>query len=241
MRLWYRASVIGNKIYWGIKTGFNRAFVINGKQRADFINANSKNAEIIRPLAVGDDVRRWHVRDKDRYLIVTRIGVDMQRYPEIFEHLKQWENNLRRRSDQGNHWWELRSCDYYDAFDKPKIIYPDMAQSSRFTLDKKGYYFGNTTYFIPLDDLYLLGILNSNAFWGLCQKKFASFKGATLRFYKQDLLTLPIPIPTDEQRKEMERLVACCLESCEKGSPRHEKDIDLLADKLYGFSESSNP
>jgi len=57
----------GNKIYWGIKTGFNQAFVISGKQRADFIAANSRNAEIIRPLAVGDDVRRWHVRDKSRY------------------------------------------------------------------------------------------------------------------------------------------------------------------------------
>ncbi|MFC3605629.1 TaqI-like C-terminal specificity domain-containing protein [Deinococcus soli (ex Cha et al. 2016)] len=130
---------------------------------------------------------------------------------------------------------------YFREFDKPKIIYPDMAQSSRFTLDTQGYYFGNTTYFIASNDLYLLGILNSKAFWGLCQQKFASFKGATLRFYKQDLLTLPIPIPTDEQREKMERLVAGCLERRGIECSKQERDIDILADALYGFEVPSRP
>jgi len=49
---------------------------------------------------------------------------------------------------------------YYQAFDKPKIIYPDIAK-----FDKEGFYLGNTGYAIGTDDLYLLGLLNSNLFW----------------------------------------------------------------------------
>jgi hypothetical protein len=30
------------------------------------------SAEIIKTLAVGDDIRKWHIRDSDKYLIVTR-------------------------------------------------------------------------------------------------------------------------------------------------------------------------
>ncbi|MHA0044123.1 TaqI-like C-terminal specificity domain-containing protein [Deinococcus sp. PEB2-63] len=176
---------IGNKIYWGIKTGCNEAFVINGEKRAQLIAADPRSAEIIQPLAVGDDVRRWHVRDKGRYLIVTPIGVNISRYPAVFAHLQRYQERLEKRSDQGNHWWELRACDYYDAFDRPKIIYPDMAQEPRFTLDTTGYYFGNTTYLIANADLYLLGILNSQPFWSLCQQKFAVFTGGRWSLTRQ--------------------------------------------------------
>ncbi len=78
---------VGNKIYRGVLTGCNDAFVIDEQTRTQLIEKDPKSADLIRPLAVGDDVRRWHIRDKKRYLIVTRIGVDIQRYPAVFAHL----------------------------------------------------------------------------------------------------------------------------------------------------------
>ena len=29
----------------------------------------------------------------------------------------------RKRTDKGDFWWELRACDYYEQFAKPKIMY----------------------------------------------------------------------------------------------------------------------
>ena len=87
----------GNKIYWGIKTGLNEAFVITEEKRAELIDADSRSVEIIKPLAVGDDVRRWHVRDKGRYLIVTPIGVNISLYPAVFAHLQQYQERLEKR------------------------------------------------------------------------------------------------------------------------------------------------
>jgi hypothetical protein len=45
--------------------------------------------------------------------------------------------------------------------DEPKIIFPDIATTPRFAMDEVGHYGSNTTYFIPLRDFYLLGLLNS--------------------------------------------------------------------------------
>ncbi len=62
---------VDGQIFYGVKTGFNQAFVIDGAKRAALIAEDSRSAEIIKSLAVGDDVRRWHIRDRDRWLIYT--------------------------------------------------------------------------------------------------------------------------------------------------------------------------
>ena len=70
-----------------------------------------------------------------------------------------------QRCDQGQYWWELRACDYYPVFAKPKIIYPDIAKGPRFFLDVDNHYLANTAYVLGTDDRYLLGLLNSRIFW----------------------------------------------------------------------------
>ena len=92
---------------------------------------------------------------RDNYLIWTYIGVPIENYPAVLRHLKQYQVELQKRSDQGNYWWELRACDYYKRFEEPKIIYPDISTQCRFYLDEGGYFGSNTTYFVPGKDLYL--------------------------------------------------------------------------------------
>ena len=60
------------------------------------------------------------------------LGVEEQffanYYPSIYEHFieltkKQSKGKgLFQRDDQGDYWWELRPCAYYDKFEKPKIM-----------------------------------------------------------------------------------------------------------------------
>ena len=104
--------------------------------------------------------------------------MNIKRYPAVFAHLKQWERELKAREDQGEHWWELRSCAYYDLLDKPKILFPDMAKESRFALDGDGTYVTNTTYVIPRNDRFLLGVLNSSAIWFFAKNTFSSLGDA---------------------------------------------------------------
>ena len=70
-------------------------------------------------------------------------------YPSLTAHLVPFCEKAAKRCDKGDLWWELRSCDYYDAFEKPKILYPVIAKESRFTMDEMGLYSNDKTFIIP--------------------------------------------------------------------------------------------
>ncbi len=228
---------VKGQIYRGVLTGFNTAFVIDGKTRAALILQDPASAKIIKPLAVGDDVRRWQINQRDTWLIVTPIGIDIKRYPAIFAHLQQWQPQLEQRTDQGKYWWELRACDYYPEFDKPKIVFPDIAKESRFAFDMNGTYFSNTVYFISRNDLYLLAILNSQVMWNYCKERFTvlgdSEKGGRLRFFRQFVELLPIVQASPEERKPIEVLVQRCLDAGGLDRTAWEHEIDERVARLY--------
>jgi hypothetical protein len=188
-------TYIQGKPLRGIITGLNEAFIIDHQTRKRLIAKDPKSSEIIKPLLTGRDVRHYDIRFANRYLIWTYIGVSIERYPAIFKHLKQFQTQLQKRWDKGNFWWELRPCDYYDEFEKPKIIYPDIATTCRFALDRNGYFSSNTTYFIPGDELYLLGILNSKLGQFYFSDVCAGLEGGGstyLRFFGQYLEGFPV-------------------------------------------------
>jgi hypothetical protein len=200
----------GGKTYFGVKTGMNEAFIIDEATRSQLIAEDPRSAEIIKPVVGGREVRRYSIDSKGKYLIWTYIGVKIKNYPAIFRHLKAYQPKLEKRWDKGNHWWELRACDYYDKFEKPKIIYPDIATTCRFTLDTEGYFSTNTTYFIPGDDLYLLGLLNSSLAQFYFIQVCAGLEGGDtvyLRFFGQYLDGFPVRVidpgnPDDVTKRE---------------------------------------
>ncbi len=171
------------KMFYGIKTGFNEAFVIDTPTRDRLIAKDKRSAKLIKPLLGGEDIRRYRVEDKQRYLIVLPNGWTREQsrlpnadekqgwnwlakaYPALAAHLSPFAEALRKRQDQGEFWWELRPCDYYTYLEAPKLIFPDICKAPRFTLDTSGIYLANTAYCLGTDDRYLLGVLNSRLFW----------------------------------------------------------------------------
>jgi len=112
------AEIPDLKIYRGILTGFNKSFIIDEETKNEMINKNSKSEDIIKPVVRGRDIKRWRIDYQNLYLIWTYIGVPIVDYPVIKEHLDQNVEKLKKRGDKGNHWWELRSCGYYEEFEK---------------------------------------------------------------------------------------------------------------------------
>lgn len=233
---------VNMQIYWGIKTGFNMAFVINSEKRSELIKQDAKNLEIIKPLAIGDDVRKWRIASQERWLIVTPIGVNIKRYPSIFKHLQQWQPELEARYDKGNHWWELRACNYYDAFPKSKIVYPEIAKESRFTLDTDGQFTNNKTFIIPRADLYLLAILNSAPVWiylkNTCSVLGDAEKGGRLELRTIYMSKIPIPSAPADERAAIAALAQKCLDAKGQGPQvqQWEAEIDERVARLYGLS-----
>jgi hypothetical protein len=156
---------VDGKMYYGIKTGFNEAFIIDAETKDKLIKEDKKSAEIIKPFVVGDDVRKCRINYNDTYIILTKMGVPIKEYPVIFNRLEKYKRELENRRDQGKHWWELRACVYYDEFEKPKIVWPEIAKESRFGWDDGSYYYNKTCFIMPSEDFYLLGVLNSKLVW----------------------------------------------------------------------------
>ena len=165
---------VQGKIFYGIKTGLNEAFVINRAERDRLIGKDRKSAEVIKPFLAGRDIKRYVPPQSDSFLILiprewtnyNRHGKDAwnffsECYPAIAAHLLSFKIEAQKRYDQGDYWWELRACDYYDEFKKPKIIVPAIVRSASYTFDKNGYYSNDKTSIIGNGDYYLLGILNS--------------------------------------------------------------------------------
>jgi hypothetical protein len=99
---------VKGKIYWGVKTGFNQAFYINGSKRDELISQDPNSAEIIKPLAVGDDVRKWCISYQDKWLIYSPWELKIDNYPAIQKHLYQWQKELKARPecrDGRYNWW----------------------------------------------------------------------------------------------------------------------------------------
>ncbi|HZP83384.1 MAG TPA: TaqI-like C-terminal specificity domain-containing protein, partial [Chthonomonadaceae bacterium] len=229
---------VNGQIYRGVVTGLNSAFYITDAKRTELITQDPKSAEIIKPLAVGDNVRRWCI-NREKWFIVTHTGVDIVRYPAIFAHLQIQQYRLEKRWDKGKHWWELRSCVYYDAFDKPKIVYPDIGKEPRFTLDTEGHYLDATATCIANSDLYLLGLLNSKVVWEYVSSKCAILgdaeKGGRIRLKTFYVEQIPIPDAPQAERQAIAALVQCCLDAKGVGCEAWEKEIDARVAALYGL------
>ena len=144
---------VGGKIYYGIKTGLNEAFVINEATRARLIAEDARSAELIKPFLTGRDIKRYEQPRSGKYLILIPKGWTREKsggvgdalawlkesYPAIANHLLPFAEAAKKRYDKGEYWWELRACDYYDEFEKPKIIYPNICQQPEFALDRIGF------------------------------------------------------------------------------------------------------
>jgi hypothetical protein len=252
-------AYIKGKPYFGIKTGFNEAFVINLETRNKLISEDPKSAEIIKPLLAGRDIHRYSMENTCNFLIWTYIGIPIENYPAIFSYLKQYQVQLQKRWDKGNHWWELRACDYYDRFAIPKIIYPDIATNCRFYLDTKGYFGANTTYFIPNSDMYLLGILNSKVAQYYFSQVCAGLEGGGtiyLRFFDQYIENFPVHtvnysdtngvVAHDKIVSLVERMLVLHRQSARTPQEKErikseiestDRAIDALVYELYGLTE----
>jgi hypothetical protein len=240
---------VEGQIYRGILTGLNEAFVIDSETRQQLIEEDPSSKDLIKPLLMGRDIKRWSIEDRDCWLIFTRRGINISKYPAVKRHLGQYKKRLIPRPDdwpldeawEGRkpgpyRWFEIQdSIAYFQEFEKPKIVFPDIAPRARFALDLDAHYLGNTGYIIPVQDLYLLGVLNSEAVNEFYTNLSSQVRGDYLRFIYQYVAQIPIPDAPKAEKKAIERLVQKCLDARGENCEQWEREIDERVAALYGL------
>jgi hypothetical protein len=212
---------VEGRFYYGIKTGYNDAFVIDGDTRARLIAADPKSAEIIKPFLRGRDVKRWRVEPQDLWLIFTRRGIEIDRYPAVKRHLEQYREALEPKPSgwkggewpgrkAGSYkWYEIQdNVAYWEEFIEPKIIVPAIEKTVAYAPDTGGFFSNDKTSIIVSDDWrYLSSCLNSPVSWWVAQTLYASRQGGFFEFKPMYVGQFPIPKADDPAKKLIGNLV----------------------------------
>ncbi|MEN6575276.1 MAG: N-6 DNA methylase [Phycisphaerales bacterium] len=246
----------------GVVSGCTEAFIIDSSTKAAILRRNQEAQQIIKPVLNGRDIRRYRIESPDAYLIYTHHGINIADYPGVLDHLLPFKHRLQQRATK-QQWYELQQPQFNFAklMDGPKIIFPDIATTPRFAFDDSGCYGTNTAYFIPLNDMFLLGLLNSSVAKFYFTKTCAGLEGKRetyLRFFGQYMEGFPVRIVNLSDRCEKARhehmieLVRAMLqfhtglgaartpnesESLERQIAATDAEIDRLVYELYGLTE----
>jgi type I restriction-modification system DNA methylase subunit len=238
-------SLLEGDINYGVKTGMNDAFIISEQKRRNLIEKDEKSKEIIKPVLTGADVRQYEIHFRNKYILFTRRGIEIEKYPAILEWLKEFKKDLmptssnkRGRKPGSYEWYEIQDAvDYYEDFEKEKIIYPVIGKGLRFTLDTKGYYGNDKTFILPQNSWYLLGVLNSYPveFWA--DRNLSKLRGGYFEYRGANMKTLPIPEASGQKRAEVGSLA-------ERAQNLHTERRGCVEDFMEGIgyppSESTN-
>jgi type I restriction-modification system DNA methylase subunit len=194
------------QINYGIKTGFNDAFIVSTETR-DKILQNCKTeeerirtAELIRPILRGRDIKRYGYDWAGLWLINTHNGVkgkfpriDINDYPSVKAHLDQYWDKIEKRADQGDTPYNLRNCAYVDDFNKPKIIYPNMTKYMPFVYDDSAYTTNQKCFIITGKNVaFLTAFFNSSLFKFCFRDSFPELQGGTRELSKIFFDKIPV-------------------------------------------------
>ena len=207
------------QIYRGVLTGCNEAFIISSEKRNEILSncqsedERKRTAELIRPILRGRDIKRYSYDWAELWLIATFPSrhYDIEQYPAVKEYLLSFGmerleqtgktyiingETVKARKKTNNKWFETQdSISYWEDFNKPKIVWGEISDRSKFAFDHSGGYVPEATTFLMVgQDLpYLLCVLNSPLSEWFFSKVGTTTGVGTVRWKKYTIQELLLP------------------------------------------------
>lgn len=245
------------QINYGIKTGYNDAFIIDSKKKDELIAQDPKSAEIIKPILRGRDIKRYKADFANLWLIGTfpALRVNIDEYPAIRDYLKTFGkklnqtgeeytdedgNKVKSRKRTGNKWFETQDqISYHQEFEKRKIVWPMVSSgNSSFCIVGPGYLLNNKCFIITGTKLlHILGMLNSKLAW-FYFKATESPLGDSFEIRTPGMLAFPAKKLTVTEQHQLEELVEKLLSVKKDGEDTSELEsqINQLVYQLYDLT-----
>ena len=219
----------------GIVTGLVEAFIIDEKTKNSLINQDASAAELIFPFLRGQDFKRWRAEHSGKYFIFAHKNVDIEKFPSIKDHLLLFKGKLENRAG-AQAWFELQSggIEFGLIATGPKIIWPEIANNGKFSIDENGYFFESTGYLFPSSNMFLLAYLNSSIAWFYLIAVSKALRGGFSRLKRQYLEILPIPKPSDTDESILSRFAEACQTAAEDRFERQQAFARRIPDLCAG-------
>lgn len=246
---------VNGQIYRGVLTGLNEAFVIDKATRDRLITEDPTCKEIIKPFLAGRDIKRYQQPLAENYLILFKSGISLTwfgnlpedemwkhiqiKFPSLAKHLSPFEEKAKIRTDQGQYWWELRACVYYDEFEKEKIVWPETSFDNQFCYVEQGVYLNKTSFFIPVSDHFLLGLLNSKMakfYFGSIVSKMRGGYFSMSKAYVETFIVLSEELINQQIISVVDQILKSKRISPSANTAVLESQIDQLVYQLYDLT-----
>ena len=230
------------QINYGIKTGFNDAFIISTEKRNEILancqteEERIRTAELIRPILRGRDIKRYGYEWADLWIINTHNGIkgklpriDVNEYPTIKAHLDQYWDKISKRADKGDTPYNLRNCAYMEDFNQPKIVWGNLNLKASYALVEDNSFINAPSPMIVPANKFLLAVLNSKLADYYIRQLGVTRNGGYFEYKPMFVELLPVPLNVDaELLRQIESNVI----------QLNEKEIDDLIYSLYGISSN---
>ena len=233
------------KINYGIKTGYDKAFIVDAKKSQTLIKATPESDDIINPILRGRDIERYQANCV-RFLIDIHNGygevpaVNVDEYSAIKSHLDGFKPQLQKRYDQGRTPYNLRNCAYYSDFAKGKIIWGNLNNKAKFAYAPGGTFISAPSTMLTPYSPYLLALLNSKLVDWYFRLIGVERDGGYYEYKPMFIERLPIPkISVVRQRpivRLVERILAAKASNPSADTSELEEEIDWLVYDLYGLT-----
>ena len=252
-------------IYRGVLTGCNEAFIISTEKRNEILNncltadERKRTEELIRPILRGRDIKRYGYNWANLWLIYIPWHFPYQfdesiqgasekaerafqeQYPAVYEHLLQYKEPLsnRNKAETGirYEWYAMQrwGAKYWEDFNKPKIMYPNMTKYLPFYFDEKGFYQNDKSFMITGKNIsFLAAFLNSSLFKFCFIDNFPELQGGTRELRKIFFDKIPV-LQVNEQVEQRFRIALNRIQ--QEYTVQQAIEIDNLIYDLYDLSE----
>jgi len=205
---------IYGKCYYGVKTALNEAFIIPKSYQL---------GKHVKSIFEGKELEKWSITESVQQLILfeskwtkEKYGAEItendaleklkDEYPELMNHILPLEERARKRFDQGDFFWELRNCAYYDLFEKPKIVFPNLQNTNKFAFDESAVYINAPAVVLPTNDKFITAILNSKLVWYFLTNICVVRNGGYIEVKPQYFEQIPIPEISEEKKQELQSI-----------------------------------
>ena len=250
------------RINRGILTGYNEAFIISTEKKDEIIAADSRSAEIIRPILRGRDIKRYNYTFADLWLIFVPWHFPLQndesitgvsekaeylfkeRYPAVYNHLLLYKEELskRNKSETGirYEWYTLQrwGAKYWNDFSEQKIVWGNLCLSAQFSYVEDEFFINAPSPMIVPGNKYLLAVLNSKVADWYIRQLGVTRNGGYFEYKPMFVEQLPVPRISEEEQKPFVEIVNKILKiKNENGDTTTlESQIDDMVFDLYGLN-----
>ena len=245
------------QINYGIKTGFNDAFIISTEKRNEILmncqteEERKRTVELIRPILRGRDIKRYGYDWANLYLIATFPSrhYDIDKYPAVKDYLLSFGierleqtgkthvvdgEKVKARKKTNNKWFETQdSISYWDLFFQPHICWKAVGRNLTFAIVPSGTFLTAPASFISAGEKndYILAYLCSHIGKYYIYQNSDTTGAGDIMLNIQSLIQFPIPQTNDH------RIIELCKELQKNPNCNIQDKLDCLIYESYGFNK----